>query len=98
MPQNPPEDSEWLDCFPNEETRNKLTHSLGNLALLPRRINSRAQNYNFQRKKREYFSRNDRTSPFVLTTQVLSHEMWTPEIVEERQADLLDTLRKVWRL
>ena len=97
LPQNPPSGSEWLGWFPDEEQREEWNHRLGNLVLLSKRKNGQAQNFDFQRKKREYFQHNG-TSPFALTTEVINEEKWTPEILEKRQARLLERLREVWRL
>lgn len=97
LPQSPPEESEWLEWFPEKEKRDDLTHKLGNLALLPRRTNAAAQNYDFDKKKRQYFQR-DRVPNFALTNQVLSHKAWTPDVVENRQRDLIARLAEVWQL
>lgn len=96
LPQNPPQNSQWLEWF-SEEERLRHTHRLGNLVLLARKKNGQAGNFDFERKKNEYFQRNGVTH-FPLTTQVVQYDEWTPEVVEERQEDLLERLRKVWRL
>ena len=57
LPQNPNDDSKWIRCFSDEE-REYWTHRLANLVLLSRRKNSQAQNYEFDRKKTEYFQKN----------------------------------------
>jgi hypothetical protein len=72
-------------------------HILGNLALLTRKKNSAASNYDFDRKKAAYFARGG-VSPFVLTTEVLAHKEWTPAVVEARQSKHLAALEKLWRL
>lgn len=97
LPQNPQEKSKWLEWFPEVAERLAIVHTLGNLALLTRKKNSSASNYEFDRKKAAYFARGG-VSPFVLTTQVLGHTEWTPQIVASRQADLLKTLETHWRL
>jgi len=97
LPQNPREDSDWLHLFPDEDERLRDTHRLGNLVLLSRRKNGRAQNFDFERKKKEYFQRGGAT-PFALTADVLSRSDWTPDVVEERQRDLLGKLKAAWRL
>ncbi len=97
LPQTPEPASEWATWFPDAATRSGLVHKLGNLCLLTRKKNSAASNYEFARKKDVYFSHNG-TSPFPLTTQVLSRDIWTPEIIEERQTELLAKLRAHWRL
>jgi hypothetical protein len=97
LPQNPKNDSEWTKWFPGEIGRATWVHRLGNLALLTRKKNSAASNYDFERKKAAYFSRNG-VSPFPLTTQVLRHMEWTPKIVEDRQKELMAHLEQHWRL
>jgi len=97
LPQNPPSDSAWAAWFPDPAARATWVHKLGNLALLTRKKNSAASNYEFERKKIAYFARGG-VSPFVLTTQVLSHSVWTPDVVEARQSELLATLEEHWRL
>jgi hypothetical protein len=97
LPQSPAAESEWLSWFPDPEIRNSIVHTLGNLALLTRKKNSAASNYEFARKKEAYFAR-EGVSPFALTTQVLANGVWTPEIVASRQAELLNRLEAHWRL
>jgi hypothetical protein len=97
LPQNPPADSEWLTWFPDSETRKARVHILGNLALLTRKKNSAASNFEFAYKKKAYFTSGG-VSPFVLTTQVLNHSEWTAEIVDNRQKELLAVLEQHWRL
>lgn len=97
LPQNPPTGSKWLAWFPNANDRYQWVHKLGNLALLTRKKNSAASNFEFDKKKQAYFAQGG-VSPFVLTTQVLSKNEWTPVIVAGRQQQLLALLEKHWRL
>ncbi len=97
LPQNPMEDSEWTEWFPDEEERCEWTHKLANLVILSRRKNSRASNWAFQRKKTVYFQRNG-VSVYPLTTQVISESEWTPSVLERRQKILVSTLAREWRL
>ena len=97
LPQTPAADSKWLAWFPDPAKRLEWVHKLGNLALLTRKKNSAAQNYEFDRKKAAYFSQ-EGGSPFVITTQVLQHEEWTQAVVEARQNELLRKLEQHWRL
>lgn len=97
LPQNPRHDSNWMSLFPDEEERYRDTHRLGNLVLLSRRKNSRAQNFDFEKKKHEYFQKGG-AAPFALTADVLARSEWTPEVVEERQEELLGRLKSAWRL
>jgi hypothetical protein len=97
LPQNPRESSQWLVWWPNPKDRLLWVHRLGNLALLTRKKNSAANNYDFDRKKDAYFTRGG-VSPFALTTQVIRHQQWTPDVLEQRQAELLSALESHWRL
>ena len=97
LPQNPEDGSEWMRWFPEEEERQGWTHRLANLVLLSRKKNAQASNWEFGRKKDEYFSRNG-VSSFSLTTQVIREDEWTVDTLRRRQLALLDVLGKEWRL
>ena len=97
LPQNPGEGSVWLNWFPDPEHREMWTHRLANLVLLSRRKNSQAQNYDFERKKTEYFQRNG-VATFAITSQVLQKQDWTPDTLAERQLVLTGRLADEWRL
>ena len=97
LPQNPAESSQWRAWFPDNTERAQWTHRLANLALLSFRKNTRASNWEFERKKNEYFLRGG-VSPFALTTQVVAERVWTPAVLERRQRDLLDRIKSEWRL
>ena len=97
LPQTVVPTSQWATWFPDPKDRLARVHTLGNLALLTRKKNSAASNYEFDRKKSAYFARNG-ISPFVLTTEVLGHKEWTPAVVDARQVKHLATLEEHWRL
>jgi uncharacterized protein DUF262/uncharacterized protein DUF1524 len=97
LPQNPKPGSAWRRDFTDDE-RAYWVHRLANLVLLARRKNSEAGNREFVEKKRGYFTGRSGTSPFVLTTQVLQHDTWTPAILRVRQSNLLGHLKELWRL
>ncbi len=71
LPQTPEPGSEWVKNFPDEDERDDWTHRLANLVLLSRSKNASAQNYDFDRKKKEYFQK-DGVAGFALTTQVVN--------------------------
>lgn len=98
LPQNPSKGSVWLKWFPEEEERAQYTHRIGNLALLSRKKNAQAQNYDFEKKKEGYFAASKGVSPFALTTQVLQKTEWTPAVINQRQTELLQKLKTLWRL
>ncbi len=97
LPQNPKADSQWVGLF-DEDQRAQWTHRLGNLVLLNRAKNSAAQNYDFAAKKAKYFTGRGGVVPFALTSQVLQHAEWTPEVLKARQEELLGALFEEWRL
>ena len=97
LPQSPPDGSQWLDWFPDPEERGEWLHAIANLVLLSHRKNSQASNYEFGRKKDAYF-RKGGVAPFALTTEVVSHSEWTPAILEQRQAKLLQVIKDHWKL
>ena len=98
MPQNPELGSQWLEWCPDEEVYAELVHCLGNLALLSRNKNSSAKNYEFDKKKEAYFHPVSGHTAFVLTNQVLSENTWTPDLIRERQQQLVAKLINVWGL
>ncbi len=97
LPQNPQDGSQWLTWFPDAEERSYWTHRLANLVLLSSRKNTRASNYEFNRKKTEYFQKGG-VQTFALTSQVVSQDEWTPAVLEARQNQLLNKLEEEWRL
>ena len=96
LPQNPRSGSKWCKDF-TEDERTEWTNKLANLVLLSHRKNSRSQNYDFGRKKNEYFQKG-KVPTFALTLQVLNETEWTPEVLKRRQRRLLNALKKEWRL
>lgn len=91
LPQNPRQGSDWLEWFQDPVQRMSCVHRLGNLALLTRKKNSSANNFDFTKKKDSYFTKGG-VSPFALTTQVLQHPKWSFDVIEARQKDLLSKL------
>ena len=82
----------------SEDERDRWTHRLANLVPLSQRRNSKASNADFKTKRDAYFLADKKSSPYLLTTQLLNVDDWTPEIVARRQADLLAVLDDNWRL
>ncbi|WP_405669006.1 DUF262 domain-containing protein [Streptomyces sp. NBC_00055] len=97
LPQNPRPESEWATLFKVDQ-RAHWTHRLGNLVLLNRAKNSEAQNYDFALKKARYFTGRSGVVPFALTSQVLQHTEWTPDVLYTRQKTVIDVLAQEWNL
>jgi hypothetical protein len=98
LPQIPPDGSDWLQWFPDEDEREAWTHRLANLVPLDRNKNSSASNYDFAKKKNVYFKGKGTASPFVLTQEVRSEDKWTPAMLIDRQERLVGVLKKHWAL
>jgi hypothetical protein len=98
LPQRPAPDSEWIQAFPTKEVRERYVNRLGNLVLLSRGKNIKAENFDFEIKKRKYFMSDGGISPFVLTTQVLQKREWTPAVIDQRQKQLVGMLKQLWRV
>ncbi|MBR6446227.1 MAG: DUF262 domain-containing protein [Prevotella sp.] len=99
LPQTVNPQSEWNQLWPDEKKRADWLHKIANLVPLARRVNSAAQNYDFDEKKDKYF-RNSRTgtTSYNLTTQVLAEPIWSEIVVEKRQKELLDIFKEKWEL
>ncbi len=97
LPQQPRPDSVWVKWMPSEQERQGWVHRLGNLALLNRKKNSAASNYDFDRKKQAYFSKGGACA-FPLTTQVLKETQWDANVLHGRQAALLKLAEDHWQL
>ncbi len=98
LPQTPEPTSEWLRWWPDQVTREKALHQLGNLALLNRRQNTAALNWEFPKKKEKYYQTKTGGSPFQITSRVLKETEWTPVVFQRHQADLTSKLKDVWGL
>ncbi len=103
LPQTIDEGSQWRKWWEKDEdgedTQHQIwLHRLANLVPLNKRRNSAAYNWDFNKKKEKYFSGNKDVSSYALTSQVLKEKEWTPEIVGNRQEELLKTLCANWAL
>ena len=98
LPQNPDEDSEWLQIWSDSQTRKYWLNRIANLVPLTRQKNSSAQNYDFRVKKEKYFQTKAGVASYALTTQVINYDQWTPDIVSSRQQELISILQNKWDL
>ncbi len=94
LPQTVDPNSKWAEWWPTEDERNEWRHRISNLVPLSKKRNSKAQNYDFDKKKSAYFGGINDVSSYALTTKVLSTPEWTPDFLAERQKDLLNVLSK----
>lgn len=96
-PQTIARGSEWENFFPRRRDHEDWVHCIGNLVLLSRKKNAAASNWDFDRKKTEYFSGNGVPS-FALTAQVAAMDEWTFEILQDRQVEMIQHLARAWSL
>ena len=97
LPQTVNVNSQWANWWNNKE-RIFWTHRIANLVPLTRRKNSAAQNFDFDTKKTTYFTGQNGTISYPLTSQVVHESTWTPAVVSARQKNLLDIFKKNWEL
>jgi len=98
LPQTVNAETEWSQLWPDVVEREKWVHRIANLVPLTQRRNSKASNYEFEKKKKAYFGGKQGVSSYILTTQVLKTIEWTPAVVAKRQKELLEILAKNWEL
>ena len=84
--------------WPDPNVREQTVHRLGNLALLNRRQNSAALNWEFEKKKEKYYQRKTGGSPFQITSRVLKETEWTPAVFERHQTETVAMLKEIWDL
>lgn len=89
LPQRPKSDSTWLTTFTPEQ-KDLWIDRLANLVLLSRIKNSELSNREFADKKQKYFKSSVNVFPNVV--RVMQHAEWTPQVLEDRQAQLVDML------
>ncbi|MFN3746193.1 MAG: DUF262 domain-containing protein [Hyphomicrobiaceae bacterium] len=97
LPQKPARTSLWRNWFSDAEERQACTGSLGNLVLVPRALNERARNQDFERKHAIFFAK---TAPPLprLTEELRSVRTWDPARIRAREERLLATLDAMWQL
>lgn len=92
LPQNPDKSSSWARLF-NEDEKDSLTNTLGNLVLLSGRKNSQARNFDFKKKKEVYFAK--KSTAFQITKKIDEFETWTPENLRSRHESLMKDFIKI---
>lgn len=98
LPQKPPAGSDWQRQFTREQQEHWL-HRLGNLILLPGRLNSAASNKSFAGKRDAWQTMLEgRTVGMPLTDKVCQREQWDAEAAAEAQGEAVRLAFAVWRL
>lgn len=99
LPQNPSKNSEWeeiLSKMKDEGNRKKLKHSLGNLMLVSKSINSELSNKSFELKKKNvnigYFTGS------YSEIEVSQYEHWDDKSILDRGLKMLAFLENRWNI
>lgn len=83
MPRRPKKTSKWLRWFPNDETRDKYTHSIGNLTLWVDHRNRGSQNAEFSEKRELYLE-----SSLQDNRMIAHNTQWTAKEISSRSNEL----------
>lgn len=86
------EGSRWRIDFPNPATVHSYAWQIGNLAMAPEEINSKAGHRDFAEKIPIY---RKVAGEFKLLDDVMAEGAWTPEVLERRTAALADEALKL---
>ncbi len=97
LPQKPARTSMWRNWFADTDERQACTGSLGNLVLVPRALNERARNQDYERKHAIFFGENAPPLP-LLTEELRNVRTWDAAHIRVREARLLATLDAMWQL
>lgn len=87
LPRSP--EGNW-PTFSDEEAA-EFSGRLGNMVLLPRKMNSDLKSDTFEAKRKVY-----RDAPYVLTAQIADLSEWTPDAIDHRQEQLGTLAIKTW--
>lgn len=77
--------SDWNRCFPDEAAHRRMSHRMGNFTLLDYDLNEQAGRAAFAQKKSVY-AQEKHALKTLLTVQV--QKDWTPDIIEQRSAEM----------
>lgn len=90
LPQNPKDDSKWVEDF-TENERNYWTHRIANLVLISMKKNSKLSNLDFEEKKERYLKQ--RIDAFHGNKIFIEqNSVWIPDILEKRQEEVMTIL------
>jgi hypothetical protein len=85
-PQTPEKGARW-------NNHAQIVNRLGNLTLLGKRINTSIKNADFATKKALGYNSSD----ILLTKDLLTQYVWSPEAVEKRQKELATLVFDIWK-
>lgn len=95
LPRTIPEDSHWLNTWPDATKRREQCDTIGNFVLLTTKVNQKADRLDYRAKKEIYFNGGG-GQEFALTRDLMQQDAWTPEIVRKRTEKLAGILADAW--
>jgi len=88
IPQKPEQNSNWMRDF-TPDFRGTYTYRLGNMTLLTKIKNSKAKNYDFEIKKKEYEG-----TKLAITQRLSLLPQINQEFIEKRHEEIVDTIAR----
>ncbi len=88
IPQKPEINTNWFADF-GTAFRANFTYRLGNMTLLTKSLNSKARNFDFSTKKKEYLK-----TKLAITQRISSLSKIDENFIENRNREILDTIYK----
>lgn len=98
LPVRPPASSSWRDLIPDPEMRDLATECLGNLTLLPSRLNEKVRNRDFAHKRDMIASSLSSETKLAITEDVVTAKSWDIETIAAREQVMLDAAAEVLRI
>jgi hypothetical protein len=97
LPQRPSPRSEWVKKIPDGAKRQELSQLLGNFTILTSRVNPRASNFDFHKKREKIFGTSE-SNVFPLTAELVKYDDWTEAEIRERHQQLTGMARDILKV
>ena len=97
LPQKPGPRSVWRQKIPDNARRTELSQMLGNFTILTSRMNPKASNSDFHKKREIIFSTKD-SNVFPLTAELVEYPDWTETEIRDRHERLTGMARNILKV
>lgn len=95
LPVRPQATSVWRDLIPDPEIRDLATQSLGNLTLLPGRLNEKVRNRDFKNKRDLLEAGLTKESSMAIVLDVVEANTWDLATIRAREKVMLNAAAKI---
>jgi hypothetical protein len=95
-PQRPSGDHDWKAQMKGDSNYREIIYRIGNLVLLPEKINREASNKPFDKKKVIYKKVKGHARLPILTEEVIANPTWNQEVVKQRSEAIAKEAVSVW--